>query len=60
MFFINPYNFVPLADKAPSKAEPGEGDYTGYIEYDVYSKTPLFIPNTSNEDAYNYKPLRLS
>ncbi len=53
MFFINPYNFVPLADKAPSHTENSEGDYTGYIEYDLYTKTPLFIPNTSNSDTFD-------
>ncbi len=52
MYFINPYNFVPLADKEPSHAENTEGDYSGYIEYDLYTKTPLFIPNTSNSDTF--------
>ena len=53
MFFINPYNFVPLAEEAPSQANNEEGDYTGYIEYDLYTRTPLFIPNTSNSDTFN-------
>ena len=53
MRFINPYNFIPLAAEKPSIAEKSEGDYTGYIEYDLYTKTPLFIPNTSNSDTFD-------
>lgn len=53
--FINPYNFIPLRGvKAKAKDDPAiSGEkYTGFIEYTIQTKTPLFIPNTSNTDAF--------
>ncbi len=52
--FVNPYNFIPLQGKrakTPQKPEGGD-TYTGVIHYSVLTKTPLFIPNTSNQDAF--------
>lgn len=51
MRFVNPYNFVPLQEKK-NKHNGDEKEYTGVINYSVYTKTPLFIPNTSNDDAF--------
>ena len=49
--FVNPYNFVPLHNK---KSEaPKEGTLSGVIEYSLLTKTPLFIPNTSSDRAFN-------
>ena len=52
--FINPYNFIPLMEKK-SKWEGKKEDvlYTGIIDYSVYTKTPLFIPNSSNDNRYS-------
>lgn len=50
--FINPYNFIPMK-KSKSIAGAGEEKYSGVIAYSVLTKTPLFIPNTSNSDAFN-------
>lgn len=56
--FINPYNFIPL-HSGTKKIEPKKGAsrYTGVIDYSVYTKTPLFIPNTSHDDALNVSNL---
>lgn len=50
--FVNPYNFVPLQKEAPQKDAVEKGSYSGVIEYSLLTKTPLFIPNTSSEDAF--------
>ena len=49
--FINPYNFVPLTGEK-KKAEHSEEKFTGVIEYSLLTKSPLFIPDTSNDDAF--------
>ena len=50
--FINPYNFIPLGkEKAGVSADVKT--YTGVISYSILTKTPLFIPNTSNDDAFH-------
>lgn len=59
--FINPYNFIPMEkEKATSKRDDGKQTYTGVIEYSVLTKSPLFIPNTSNdktfEPSYTFVP----
>lgn len=49
--FINPYNFIPLPQK--KKVAYKELDqHTGVITYQITTKTPLFIPNTSNDNAF--------
>ena len=44
--FINPYNFIPLGDKC-HKTTYQKGDYTGYIECILETKTPLIIDRKS-------------
>lgn len=51
--FVNPYNFIPLeAEKSVAAADCDEKKYSGVIEYSLLTKTPLFIPNTSNDNAF--------
>lgn len=51
--FINPYNFVPLEKKEPDrKPRESEKTYTGMIEYSLFTKTPLVVPNTSSDNAF--------
>ncbi len=49
--FVNPYNFIPLGSGKAEQSRSGE-EYTGVIEYSVLTKTPLFIPNTSTDQAF--------
>lgn len=52
--FVNPYNFMPLSeDKAIQKS--GDKKLSGAIEYEILTKTPLFIPNTSNDHVFYAK-----
>ena len=54
--FVNPYNFIPLGNEKKSDNEsPEEMHLTGVIEYDLLTKTPLFIPNTSNDDVFRIR-----
>ena len=56
MLFVNPYNFIPIEEEAPSREKNEEkGTYTGVIHYSLCTKTPLFIPNTSNDDAFQIR-----
>jgi CRISPR-associated protein (TIGR03986 family) len=49
--FVNPYNFMPLSeDKDIQKS--GDKKLSGAIEYEILTKTPLFIPNTSNDHVF--------
>ena len=49
--FINPYNFIKLpAEK--QKAYEESDSHTGVIEYTITTKSPLFIPNTSSDNAF--------
>ncbi len=50
--FINPYNFIPISKEAPQRGKVERGGYSGVISYSLLTKTPLFIPNTSNDDAF--------
>lgn len=50
---INPYNFFPLSDEAPQRCAFNRGKYTGKITFSLLTRTPLFIPNTSNNDAFD-------
>lgn len=53
--FTNPYNFVALGKKCIRKPyeEYKKGNLkTGWIECSLTTKTPLFIPNTTNENAF--------
>lgn len=52
--FINPYNFIPLMEgKSKWEGKKEDALYTGVIDYSVYTKTPLFIPNSSNDNRYS-------
>jgi len=61
MMFVNPYNFIPLAKKKPESkewwkgrtAKDKEDSYQGVIEYTLETRSPLFIPNTSNDEIFN-------
>lgn len=50
--FVNPYNFIPLGKETSSVKEESGQKYTGVINYTLRTVTPLFIPNTSSEDAF--------
>ena len=45
-YFVNPYNFISFP-KEKAKAYTDSDRHTGFIEYTVTTKTPLFIPNSS-------------
>ncbi len=49
---LNVYNFIPFS-KSKNKKYEDEDRHTGMIRYEITTKTPLFIPNTSNADAYS-------
>lgn len=49
--FVNPYNFIPLPQKKKGAYEDPDR-HTGVITYQITTKTPLFIPNTSNDNAF--------
>lgn len=44
--FINPYNFVPLGEEC-LKTKYEDGQYTGYIECELETKTPLIMIDSS-------------
>lgn len=51
--FLNPYNFINIPEKKSGKYKHKDLDFhTGVIEYRITTKTPLFIPNTSNDNAF--------
>ncbi|MGN0362553.1 MAG: TIGR03986 family CRISPR-associated RAMP protein [Bilifractor sp.] len=50
---VNPYNFIPFSDKKSESDQNEEaGEYTGFISYSILTRTPLFIPNTSNDHRF--------
>lgn len=49
--FVNPYNFIQFPERK-AKAYTDKDKHTGYIEYTVTTKTPLFIPNSSSDTAF--------
>ena len=55
MKFVNPYNFIPLT-KEKTKYEKNETKteelLTGKITVEIVTKSPLFIPDSSNENAF--------
>lgn len=56
--FVNPYNFIPLADNKDQKRTPLESRgelFSGKIKYTVKTATPLFIPNSSNDRYFDIK-----
>jgi len=50
---IYPFNFVPLSESR-NKTDFSSNStlLNGYIEYELTTKTPLFIPNTSTNHAF--------
>lgn len=51
--FINPYNFIPMGKKISKYKKNENSDrLSGVIEYTILTKTPLFIPNTSNSEIF--------
>ncbi len=48
--FINPYNFIPL-QAGVAKDSQDDKYLSGVIEYRLMTRTPLFVPNTSNDHA---------
>ncbi len=55
--FVNPYHFVPLEDKCTRDINYSEhrkqNDLkTGWIECELKTLTPIFIPNTTNDDFF--------
>ncbi len=54
--FINPYAFVrfkPVSNRKTLNDLANEKTYTGCFEYTIELKTPLIIPNTSNNNFRN-------
>lgn len=56
MNFINPYNFIPIGEKKSKNIGTSEKMLSGVIEYSVLTKTPVFIPNTSNYLIFSKNP----
>lgn len=50
--FLNPYHFIPLPEKKTITQKEDSETFTGKITYEIVTKTPLFIPNTSCESAF--------
>ncbi len=50
--FVNPYNFIKFPNIKANKYEDSDR-HTGVIEYTLTSKSPLFIPNSSNDNAFD-------
>ena len=44
--FVNPYSFFPLSEKKQEAQEPNSQGISGVIQYTVFTKTPLFIPDS--------------
>ena len=50
--FVNPYNFIPFPEKKAAAYKDGDKHY-GVIRYSITTKTPLFIPNSSNDTIFS-------
>ena len=54
--FVNPYNFINIDENCIRKSlksyEDDNNLITGYIECEIIPRTPIVIPNTSNNDAF--------
>ena len=54
--FVNPYYFLPIEDGCPRDAWetyfPDEESNTGWMECELKTLGPLFIPNTTNDDVF--------
>ena len=52
--FVNPYNFIKFPKMKAQKYDDSD-KHTGVIEYTLTTKSPLFIPNSSNDNAFGSK-----
>lgn len=52
--FVNPYNFIHFPKEKAHKYDDSD-KHTGVIEYTLTTKSPLFIPNSSNDNFFNIK-----
>lgn len=52
--FVNPYNFISLPNKKAPAYTDKDKRY-GVIHYSITTKTPLFIPNSSNDNVFACK-----
>jgi|LSQX01.1.fsa_nt_gb hypothetical protein len=53
--FINPYHFISIDQKVfrqPVRSWTQNASLTGYIDCDLLTLSPIFIPNTSNDSAF--------
>ena len=55
--FVNPYHFIPLENECKRKIDyidhREQNDVkTGWIECELKTLTPIFIPNTTNDDFF--------
>lgn len=50
--FVNPYNFIGFPKTKAQKYSDSDR-HTGVIEYTLTTKSPLFIPNSSNDNAFD-------
>lgn len=50
--FILPYNFIPLG-RAKTSGKEEMGNISGKLEIEITTKTPLIIPNTTNEEYFD-------
>lgn len=55
--FVNPYNFIPLDGTCDRKYNYGKikkekTNLTGWLECNIETLTPVFIPNTTNNDVF--------
>ena len=58
--FVNPYNFIPLGENCDRrrdyeaiKNEPNL--LTGWVECELETKSPVFVPNPTNDDVFALK-----
>lgn len=50
--FLNPYYFISLPGKKSVVSDEGQKKITGKITYKMLTKTPIFIPNSSQDKAF--------
>lgn len=53
-YFVNPYNFISLSERCTRITTSKKDEkVTGFIQCTLIPKTPIFIPNTSNDNVFN-------
>lgn len=50
--FVNPYSFIPIKDKEPTREEVNKGNLSGKISCTIEIVSPTFIPNTTKSFAH--------